>query len=195
MQKRRCQAIHPELNKRCELKEHRLSGPHRLFRRRRPEDVIEWDEPPLDGKKIVGAVIDDRGLVAFTREQAGDFVNALNRGTKGVLSMFDRRHDKVSVVVIEDPEDAIESGRAGTVKASHGEPLDDDIMEKLSYLLVPCWSCGSLPVVICSERGHRLICPDFTQAASACRRSLKARSRVRFEDAAFDWRMMQRDRA
>ena len=193
MKTKRCQAIHPDLKKRCELKEHRRPEPHRLFRRREPHQIVTWEDPPLDSKRIVGATIGEDGLVAFTRDRAGDFINAMSKPAVAMINRF-RGKAVVRVFDIEDPDDAIESGKKGTVRASHGEPLDAEVMEKLGYLLVPCWSCGSLPALVRSDQGHRLICPGFERELTACRRSLRLRSRVRLEDAAFDWRMMQRDR-
>jgi len=189
MQKRRCQAVHPESGKRCEHKQDH-AGPHRLFRRRSEAEIVTWEDPPLDPKEIVGVTFDARGMIAYTRDRAGDFLNAMS---KGVASLLRRDDGKVHVVKIDDPDDAIEGGGGGAVKATHGEPLDAETVRK--HRILRCWSCSAMPVAVESDRGWRLICPNYQHRLSACQRSLRASSRRELWTAIYDWNQRQRDRA
>ncbi len=40
--RRRCTATHPETGARCQKREHPYPTPHRIWRRRKPEDEITW---------------------------------------------------------------------------------------------------------------------------------------------------------
>ena len=192
MQIRRCQAVHPETGKRCEHKQGHI-GPHRLFRRRSEAEIVTWEDPPLDPKEIVGIAIDERGLVAYTRDKAGDFINAVKRTGGGLVDLLRRDDGTMGVIEIDDPSDAVEGGGAGTVKATHGEPLDAETVRR--HRVARCWSCGCLPVVVHSQRGYRAVCPRFADSATACRRSLRAHSRRELWFALSDWNMRQKERA
>lgn len=52
MKRRRCPARHPELGVRCELKHRPETDDHKVFRRRKPEDVITWPNEPPAGLKV-----------------------------------------------------------------------------------------------------------------------------------------------